>query len=151
MPTLPLDALDLAPFEGYATFNHGFDDESFSVFGSPAKLTLKGLREVPKTFEPTTKEHHQLAGLLGQLDKLGSARAIADFFYDEGVRGRRRDSNNCPVQKWLRIMTGRDYQVGNAFVYDQSGRAVACMPAAASRFVCEFDLGQHSRLALPTG
>jgi len=79
------------------------------------------------------------AELLDTLEALGSSEAIAKFFYHEGVRGIRNSTWGCPIAKWLRVVSGENYNVHGATVGDRG---------AVSRFMREFDAGRFPQLAV---
>lgn len=85
--------------------------------------------------------------LIEKLDSFDSSDAIAEFFRTEGVRGDRGNPGNCPIQKWLQVMTGQNYQVGAYAVRSSGGQVVAPLPFQAFRFVTEFDGGKYRDLA----
>lgn len=135
-----------------AAATSGFDTIDVTGLGAAAKASITVTRVPLEGFRPTTEEHHTLAELLGKLESLGTSRAIEQFFYDEGVRGERRRSANCPVQKWLEVMTGHAYSVGSCFVHSADRRRiVAELPSPVVRFIADFDSGRYRRLELPGG
>lgn len=98
-----------------------------------------------------------LTELLAKLEQLGSADAIAKFFYNEGVRGERNIASGCPIAKWLTVETGGEYSVNGASVCEfptskqlAGGRkeGVVALPDAAREFIRNFDTGAYAHLAI---
>jgi len=88
--------------------------------------------------------------LLDTLEALGSSQAIAAFFLKEGVRGRRRSARECPIAKWLHIMTGKDHSVASAIRDLSNNHLVAsCQNRYCVRaFMRDFDMGCYPQLAV---
>jgi hypothetical protein len=133
----------------------GFTKEATMIITgewNPSCWSMATIPAVPAGFKPSTEEEVTLAEQLATLEALGSSKAIARFFYDEGVRGERHNSHGCPAQKWIQVTTGGDYVVGSVAVYSKTAagrpdKVVAQNPAALSNFIAEFDSGVYPQLA----
>jgi hypothetical protein len=99
-------------------------------------------------WSPTSPAGATVRDLLTTLHDLGNPDAIAKFFLHEGVRGRRSDSRNCPIQKWLREVTGHDYAVVPHAVV-AGHKIVSVLPRPAEEFMTRFDGGSYPELELP--
>lgn len=106
-------------------------------------LTVEITPGAPTELEtPTTEE------LVARLGELGSACAIAAFFADEGVRGRRSSRFECPIAKWLQVLTGARHIVQATDVRREGSTTRIKLPVEATNFICEFDAGRYSGLAV---
>lgn len=90
------------------------------------------------------------AELLKAIDELGpDAHAIATSLRDRGIRGRRRESCDCPLARFLSGLAGQSISVdGEAFrIFDGSNRHPrVLLTDVAGTFVREFDEGRYPYL-----
>lgn len=128
------------------SFDGDTDTVTIAIGVTIAGNSMEGLRRSCRTAPPGWQ-----ATPVGELiSKLGSFKdpdAIAEFFRTEGVRGERGKPMNCPIQKWLQVMTGQRYRVGAYSVRDADDQVVAPLPFPVFRFVTEFDGGRWRDLA----
>lgn len=98
---------------------------------------------VDTPLNPDTK----MRQLVEKLAAFNTKEKIAQFFYNEGVRGQRGNYRDCPVAKWLAVETGAKYLVGGAITTLGAPKGGIPTPQVVREFIGAFDRGEFPELA----
>jgi hypothetical protein len=103
-------------------------------------------RNLTPTITPTADV--ALLDLLKRVEEFTTADEIGRFFFDEGVRGRQNDPEDCPFAKWIKVVTGQAYRVGSGYVAqpDDPTELIAELSPVARAFIRRFDAGCYPQL-----
>lgn len=108
---------------------------------------LEALVDVPApTITPTADV--ALLDLLKRVEGFTTADEIGRFFFDEGIRGRQSQPDDCPFAKWIKVVTGKAYRVGSRWIAqpDDPTELIAEFSPAVRDFIRRFDAGCYPQL-----
>lgn len=85
-----------------------------------------------------------------KLCQFETADEVANFLCQEGIKGQRRVSDNCPISNWMSVTTGTSFSTGINVLLTGAGGSTWLRQntAALIEFVGLFDFGAYPELIL---
>jgi hypothetical protein len=82
-----------------------------------------------------------------KLSNFETEHELANFFREEGITGRRKSHDRCPIAQWMKQTTGMRTSVGpHISPMDARSKFYAYTPDVLLEFIIKFDRGDYPEL-----